>query len=83
MQGGAFAPRLNPATGRINVKVYERLERNGTTAKWDRDGQKWELKRKRNSGFKVGWDGMCRSTVIEHCGKTLDSRLDMKGEGIN
>jgi hypothetical protein len=31
MQGGAFVPRLNPATGRINVKVYEKLERNGTT----------------------------------------------------
>jgi hypothetical protein len=44
MQSGAFAPRLNPATGRTNVKVYERLERNGTTAKWDRDGQKWDFK---------------------------------------
>lgn len=55
MQGGTCgALRLKPATGRINVKVYVRLERNGTTAKWDRDAQKWELKRKGNSGFKVG-----------------------------
>ena len=44
MQSGAFAPRLNPATGRINVKVYERLERNSTTVRWDRDGQKWDFK---------------------------------------
>jgi hypothetical protein len=54
MQGGAFPPRLKPATRRTNVKVYERLERNGTTAKWDRDVQKWGLKRKRISGFELG-----------------------------
>ena len=70
MQGGASAPRLKPAIGRINVKVYERLERNGTTAKWDRDAQKWEVKKKRDSG-------------LECCIRTLDSRLDMKGGGAN
>lgn len=46
--------KIKPPTGRINVKVYERLERSDTTKKWDRDVQKWEVKRKRNSGFKVG-----------------------------
>ncbi len=40
---------------RINVKVYESLERNGTTAKWDRDVQKRELKRERNSRLEVQW----------------------------
>lgn len=60
----ANAPRLKPATRRTNVKVYERLERNRTTAKWDRDVQKRELKRKGNSGFKLqGWNVTVTGTL--------------------
>ena len=68
-----MAPRLKPVIGRINVKVYERLERNGTTAKWDRDAQKMGIKRgKRIQGSR-----------LECCIRTLDSRLDRKGGGAN
>jgi hypothetical protein len=35
------------------VKVYERLERNGTTTKWDRCA-KMGIEEEGNSGFKVG-----------------------------
>jgi phage-related protein len=40
---------------RINVKVYESLGRNGTTAKWDRDVQKRELKREGDSRLEFQW----------------------------